>query len=97
MHNFNRGLAQRVERLEREIAGLPIPPTLEEQYHQDARRLELVSAVLNGEVLGDLTEEERTVFEAALRYVPVFRELIEEGVLVGYYHDADEEEAIWRP
>ncbi len=75
---------KRIERLERRLAGIPVPPTPEEKAQRDARRLELASAALEGREPKLFTEEERLLFQKAVFYAPVFQELVDEGLLDSY-------------
>ena len=77
-----RSLERRLEALERQLAGLPERPTPEEQARRDARSLELCSAALEDRDPDlELTAEEAALFEEVCRYVPVYREMIDEGII----------------
>ncbi len=77
-------LIHRLERLEKELARRPAPPSPEEVRRRDVRRLQLVAAALEGRrPEPGLAEEERELFEKVMRYAPVAREIAEEGLLDG--------------
>ncbi len=74
-------LRRRIERLEKALARVPASISLEEEARREARRLELASAALEGLEPGHLTEEERPIFEKILLFAPVFKELVDEGII----------------
>lgn len=104
MHGY-KSLQKRLEALERRLAGLPVPLSLEERTCQDERRLELCTAALEGVEPGNLGGGEREFFQKIKESAPVFRELVEEGTLDAYLdgddHDVVDEDGngapAWRP
>ncbi len=77
MHGFHAGLARRLERLERRLAGVLEPETDGER----ARRLELVTAAHVGLVPDDLQAAERPVFSRIVASLPILQELRDEGIV----------------
>jgi hypothetical protein len=93
LHNFNRTLRARFERLVREWARIPIPPTEVEVARADARRKELVTAALEGRRPNDLRDgDEAQRFDKIRGYAPIFQELIDDGIL-----DADTGQPVGPP
>lgn len=91
MHDLNKRLARRVERLERELAKLPDLVSPKERARRDTRRLELARAALEGSEPEDLEEGERGLFEKAVFYAPIFKELVDEGTLDVHGNPAGED------
>ncbi len=77
MHGFHKGLARRIEALERRLGSLQEPET----PAVGARRLELVRAAHVGREPEDLQAAERPVFARITASVPIVQELIDEGAL----------------
>lgn len=91
MDDFNKRLDRRLERLERELVRRPAPVSPKERAQRDARRLKIAGAALEGRKPEDLDEGERRLFEKALFYAPIFKELVNEGVLDAYGNPAGED------
>ncbi len=83
MHGFTRGLARRLERLERRLAGVLEPETSAET----SRRLELVRAASLDLEPADLQEHERAAFTKIRASLPLLLELLEAGELDAYLDD----------
>ncbi len=83
MHGFTRGLARRLERLERRLAGVLEPETSAET----SRRLELVRAAHLDLQPRDLEHEEARVFSKIRASLPILLELRDEGALDAYLDD----------
>ena len=82
MHNFNRTLRRRVEKLEAQLGDVPIPRTSAAEIERKrARMLELCAAAVEGREPEDLEAGDRELFAQIRRYVPVYLELVESGVL----------------
>ncbi len=85
MHGFTRGLERRLRLLEQRLGADTAPETAAET----ARRLTLCRAALAGEIPEDFREDERPVFSKILRDVPVFQELLDEGLVGDDLHRDD--------
>ena len=82
MHRLTRGLERRLEALERQLAGLPERLTPEEQARQNARLSELCAAAVEDRDPDlELTAEEAELLEKIRGYAPVYRELLDEGLI----------------
>ena len=82
MGKLRRSLERRLEALERHFAHLPERLTLEERVRQNARLLELCWApVEDRDPDLELTEEEAELLEKVRPYMPVFQEMIDEGLI----------------
>jgi hypothetical protein len=82
VHRSMRGLERRLEALERKFADLPERLTPEEQARRDARLLDLCRAAVEGRDPDlDLTAEEAELLEKMRVYAPVFREMLDEGLI----------------
>jgi hypothetical protein len=107
VHRLTRGLERRLEALERQLVGFPERLTPEEQACQYARSLELYRATVEDRDPDlELTAEEAELLEKVRCYAPIYREMIDEGIITpdgqpgppatgrdGGGH----EEPIWRP
>ena len=75
-------LTRRLEALERQLAGLPERLTPEEQARRDARQLALCKAAVEDRDPDlELTAEEAALLEEVGRYVTVYRERLDEGLI----------------
>ncbi len=77
MHGLHASLARRLEKLERRLGAVVEPETAA----ATSKRLELCRAALEGREPGDLTPEERPVFVRIAASVPIFQELIADGLV----------------
>ena len=82
MRRLRRSLDRRLEALERQLAGLPERLTPEEQARRDARLLALCrAAVEDRDPDLELDSEEAELLEEMRRYAPVYREMLDEGLI----------------
>ena len=77
MHGFHRGIERRLRALEARLGTIPATETAD----QTARRLVLCRYALRGETPADLTATEVPVFEKIVASVPIFSELVHEGLV----------------
>jgi hypothetical protein len=104
MYRLSRGYEKRLRRLDAAIP--PAPPTPVEIEHANARRQALYAAALEGqEPPFELTEEEHALLEEAREVVPVYWEMVSEGIITpegqpgapaAGHAGSDYEEPIWR-
>ncbi len=104
MHGFHAGFSRHLEKLERRLAGLQEPETTD----QSDRRMTLCRAALSGRQPEDLQESEAELFEKIAASIPIFEELIHEGIIDDDGqpggadshrdpHEDDDGRPVWRP
>jgi hypothetical protein len=79
MHNFNQTLLSRVVKPETRLADVLISRTPAEI--ERGRMLEFCAAAVQGRQPEDLEARDRDLFAQIRRYVPVYLELLESGML----------------
>ncbi len=82
MHGFHKAIEKRLRAIEQRLGTVVEPETTD----QIDRRMALCRAALAGEIPEDLTATETVTFSKIKASIPVFQELIDEGIVDAYGH-----------